>query len=47
MTDRNTGIICLVLALGCFAAQRGWQLSVAGAVVLVLGLLLVVLGGER
>jgi hypothetical protein len=46
MTDRQTGIVCLVLGLASLAAQRGWQLSVAGAIVLVLGLLLVVLGGD-
>jgi hypothetical protein len=47
MSDRSTGLVCLVLALACIAAQRGWQLTVAGTVVLVLALLLVVLGGER
>lgn len=47
MTDRKTGILLTVLGLVALAAQRGWPLSVAGTVVLVLGLLLLVLGGDR
>jgi hypothetical protein len=44
MSDRNRGLACLVMGLVFIALQRGWQTSAGGAMVLVLGILLVVFG---